>query len=488
MASHRLIPDAPYDSYADYQSHTGHDAVAKAHNLDADAVLAELQASGLRGRGGAGFPTGTKWASVKAHPAAKRYVVCNAAEGEPGTFKDRWLIRHNPYAVIEGMIIAARIVGAWSLYIAVKGSFAKEIDRLNAAIDEMGAPLSDYEIEVVEGPEEYLFGEEKALLEVIEGNPPMPREAHYPPYELGLFATPGQPNPAVVNNAETFAHVPSIVRAGAASFREVGTADTPGTVIYTVSGDVMKPGVYELAAGVTLRTLFHDVAGGPRPGRSIKLVLSGVSNGVITPDKLDTPADFGSLHMIGSGLGSAGFVVYDDATSVPRLTQAIARFLYVESCAQCAACKSGLRTASEAIDELFDPATATDDDYRRALYGARSAPQGNRCYLPVQGSIVIPSLMTVFRAEFDDQLEHPERATRSIRVPKLSDFDPAEPGFSDYAQQTRKTPDWTYPEPPTPEAIRIAPDLARRLASHADDRSVEELVNRALEAWLDERA
>jgi NADH:ubiquinone oxidoreductase subunit F (NADH-binding) len=481
---HWLIPDAPYESYAAYQSHTGHDAVAKAHNLDPDAVLDEIHASGLRGRGGAGFPTGTKWASVKNHPCDIRYIVCNAAEGEPGTFKDRWLLRHNPYAVIEGMLIAGRVVGSRRLYIAIKHSFHEEIARLNRAIEQMRDSIGDCSIEVVEGPEEYLFGEEKALLEVIEGNEPLPREAHYPPYERGLFASPGSPNPAVVNNAETFAHVPSIVRAGAASFRMQGTADTPGTVLYTISGDVARPGIYEREAGIPLRELIDDVAGGVPDGRKVKVVLSGVAAKPITPDKLDTRTDFGSMHLIGSGLGSAGFVVYDDRTWIPSLARAVARFLFVESCNQCSACKSGLRTASQAIDELFDPATATTDDYPRALYGARAAPQGNRCYLPVQGSVVIPSLMTGFASEFEHQLANPTEHGDPIPIPKLEDFVPGR-GFALDEHQAAKTPDWTYETAPIPESVRVPPDLAARLAERAGDRSVDELVRLALELWLD---
>src|SRR5690606_26709447 len=186
------------------------------------------------GRGGAGFPTGTKWAAVAHHECPTRQVVCSAAEGEPGTCKDRWLLRHDPYAVLEGMLIAAHVVSAEQLFVALKASFEPERERLERALSEMrdAGVLDGLKIEIVTGPEEYLFGEERALLEVIEGGDPLPREAHYPPYEKGLFATATSPNPAVVNNAETFARVPGIVRAGAASFRELGTHDTPGTLLF----------------------------------------------------------------------------------------------------------------------------------------------------------------------------------------------------------------------------------------------------------------
>jgi NADH:ubiquinone oxidoreductase subunit F (NADH-binding) len=493
MREHWLLPDSPFPSYAAYRAATGASAVDKALSMKPSAILEQLKRSGLRGRGGAGFPTGVKWASIEAHPCPTRYVVCNAAEGEPGTFKDRWLIRHNPYAVLEGLAIAAHVERARSIYIALKASFTVESARLRAAADEMGL-----EVEIVEGPEEYLFGEEKALLNVIEGIGPLPREAHYPPYERGLFATAVSPNPALVNNAETFAHVPSIVRLGGASFRALGTDDTPGTVIYTLSGDLARPGIYEAEPSLTVRELLERFGGGPRAGRTWKAALFGVSAGVLVSDRFDTVADFGSLQLAGSGLGSAGLIVFDDETSMPRLLQSIARFLYVESCNQCSSCKAGLRIASRALDELFDPAQATPDDPERALVGAQHAPQGNRCYLPVQGATLVPNIINKFRDEFDAQLAHPEQATREVLIPKMVDF--VDGAFRYDEHQRWKQPDWTYvePAPPKPEApkpakkprgavaVRLAPDLADALHAVADGAGLDldRQVERALREWL----
>src|SRR5688572_5011114 len=208
-----LLPETPHASYAAYLKAAG----SKLPTTAAEAALKEVERSGLRGRGGAGFPTGTKWRTIREHPCKTRSVVCNAAEGEPGTFKDRFLIRRNPYAVLEGLALAARVVDTSSIYVAIKRSFAREIDRLTEALAEMkkAGALDGLEVKIVEGPEEYLFGEEKALLNVIEGAGPLPREAHAPPYERGLFSKPGSPNPALVNNAETFAHVAGILRKGA---------------------------------------------------------------------------------------------------------------------------------------------------------------------------------------------------------------------------------------------------------------------------------
>jgi len=498
---HWLIPDRPYETYAAYQKATGDNALAKARKAQPDSVLGEIERSGLRGRGGGGFPTGTKWTTIRNHPCKKHAVVCNAAEGEPGTFKDRFLLRRNPYAVLEGMLIAAHVVETRELHIAIKESFKQEIERLRGAIDELGKEdlLEGFEIKVVPGPEEYLFGEEKALLNVLEGGGPLPREAHYPPYERGLGATAESPNPALVNNVETFAHVPSIVRHGAASFRKLGTSDTPGTLLFTLSGDIAHPGVYEAEAGLTLRELFYRIGGGPRGPRSFKAALCGVSAAAIGPEKFETRADFGSLRMINAGLGSAGFILIDDMTSIPRVAQAVARFLYVESCNQCTACKHGLRTASGALDELFDPKTATADDFERALFGARSAPQGNRCFLPVQAAQLIPALMTRFKPEFDAQAARPAAGGPRWRIPKILDFDETSRTFVTDVKQALKNPDWTYADQHSTKrhtvaaeasegeaGVRLAPDVWHALKELADVTGIEldRQVNEALRDWL----
>jgi NADH:ubiquinone oxidoreductase subunit F (NADH-binding)/quercetin dioxygenase-like cupin family protein len=443
-----LLPDLPYSTYESYLEKNGPSAVRKARSLNPQEIVDEIRASGLRGRGGAGFQAGVKWKTILDHSCPTRYVVCNAAEGEPGTFKDRYLLRKNPYSVLEGILIAAHVVGAKTVYIGIKASFDREIDRLNQAIHEMRTAglISDIDIVISPGPGEYLFGEEKALLNQIESGLPLPREAHYPPYEKGLFATPESPNPALVNNVETFAHVPSIVRGGADGFRSLGTADTSGTVLYTISGDVERPGVYELNAGVSLRKLIYEAAGGPVNG-DVKAVLSGFSAGMITGSELDTPADFGSLSALGSGLGSAGFIVLNSTRSMVRIAQTAARFLYVESCNQCPACKHGLGIASHTLDGMFDPEQSHVHSVELALFGARSAPQANRCYLPVQASILISSLVGKFKPEFDVQLTDPRRNAEPFPVPLITDFDEANHQFVYDERFAFKNPDWTYSVP-----------------------------------------
>ena len=446
--TYRLLPDSAYPSDPSYLEAKGSSAILAARTLDGQAIVQQIEQSGLRGRGGAGFPTGVKWKTLLNHPCPTRYVVCNAAEGEPGTFKDRYLLRQNPYAVVEGLLIAAHAIGAKTIYVGIKTTFEKEIRRIEQAIHEMqtaGMILRE-DIQVLRGPGEYLFGEEKALLNQIESGLPLPREAHYPPYEKGLFATPQSPNPALVNNVETFAHVSSIIREGAPGFRKLGTADTPGTVLYTISGDVKRPGVYELEAGVPLRKLIYDMAGGPVNGQ-VKAVLSGFSAGVITADSLDTPADFGSLSAIGSGLGSAGFIVLGGGQSIVRVAQAAARFLYVESCNQCPACKHGLRIASSTLDGMFDPQQSHVHSSELALFGARSAPQANRCYLPVEASVLLSSLVEKFRSEFDAQIRNVQQESPKFPVPLIADFDEESHQFVYDETFALKNPDWTYNVP-----------------------------------------
>lgn len=433
ISRHRLIPSVPYPSYSSFRAEMGACAVSNARRMTPDAVVSELERSGLRGRGGAGFPVGRKWRTIYSHPCRTRSVVCNAAEGEPGTFKDRLLIRHNPYSLIEGMLIAAHAIGTRELYIGINALYTQERNSLETALREVTAAglLGDCGFRIIPGPDEYLFGEEKALLEVIEGNDALPREAHYPPYEKGLFATVTSPNPALVNNAETFAHAAEIVRFGADEFRALGTSDTTGTVLFTVCGDVRRPGVYELEAGITLRELFHDIAGGPLEGRTFKTALAGVSTRVIPESRFDTVADFGSLQAIGAGLGSAGFMLFDNSRSMVRVAQSVARFLYVESCDQCTACKYGLGIASGALDKLVDGTTLQPqtDQVAQALHGALGAPSSNRCYLPVQGSLLIPSLIECFGDEFRAQAADPTRATDPVPLFKIVDFDAASRQF-----------------------------------------------------------
>ena len=386
-------------------------------------IINEITKANLRGRGGAGFPTGLKWQTLYNDKADRKFVVVNAAEGEPGTFKDRMVLRKNPYALIEGVLIAAHVLDTPDIYIGIKGSFILEIQRIFLALDEFKSKglLEGINIILVGGPEDYLFGEEKALLNVIEGVGPLPREAHYPPYVKGLFATPSSHNPALVNNVETFARVPEILLKGASSFRAIGTESTPGPVICTVSGDVRREGIFEVPAGTTMHDLLYNHALGPRANFPFKLILNGVSSAVIKAKDLKVKLDHDEMAKIGSGLGSCSFIAYDESRSAVRVAQEAARFLYVESCNQCPSCKSGLGVSSNHIDKLFEGA-GDKLILERVLYGAKTAPHENRCYLPVQGSIIIPSLVKAYPAEFDELLKGEKEVPAPVVLPKISDY------------------------------------------------------------------
>lgn len=510
MRPHFLIPERPFATYAEYREATGEGAVELARARDPQDLVAELQRSGLRGRGGAGFPAGLKWKTLAAHPCETRFVVCNAAEGEPGTFKDRWVLRRNPYPLIEGMLIAAHVLGARQLTIATKAEFGPELARIRQAVREVAdAGLTEgLEFVVVEGPDAYLFGEEKALLNVVDGGGPLPREAHYPPYEWGLQPTLASPNPALVNNVETFARVPGIVRHGAASFRELGSDDTPGPLLFTLCGDVARPGVYEHEAGVPLSTIFDQLGGGPREGRTFRAALSGVANAVLPASRFSTPAGFGALKMAGAGLGSAGFILIDDATSIPQVARAVSRFLAVETCNQCTSCMHGLRSASGALDEVASGEATSDDVLRRAVDSARAAPHGNRCYLPVQGSVLIPSLVDRFRDDFEAVLAGGDPG-QPWPLPKLMDYDEAVGAFELDPHQRFKQFDWSYDYSVDPDApkedqrrgegarpadrsqgalsVAFSDEVAALLAARAEAEGVEVdvLVRRAVGEWLE---
>jgi NADH-quinone oxidoreductase subunit F len=455
-----VLSGAPVASVADYRARGGGQGLRAARSLGPWRTAEEVTLSGLRGRGGGGFRTGRKWLSAleASRDDERRFVVCNAAEGEPGTFKDRAILRHNPYQVIEGLAIAALTVSASHAYVAVKSTFGPEIAILRSALAEMRAAglAGDVPITVVLGPDSYLFGEEKALLEVVEGEDPLPRRD--PPYLHGLFASGPQmgwsardgvdaggdtANPTIVNNVETLATVPHVLTGGAEWYRGLGTWDSPGTMVFTVVGDVARPGYAELELGTPLGEVIDLVGGGPLPGRAIKAVFSGVANGVITADNLDVPVTYEHLAAIGSGLGSAGFIVYDDTADMVAVARMFARFLHVESCGQCGACKFHSGGISDTLERL-ERGAADDHDIEELGSQLRMVTDQNRCYLPVELQTVVASILREYPDDFVAHLEGVRPPSRLYRLPKIVDM-----SDGTVAYDTRiafKQPDWTYLE------------------------------------------
>ena len=454
----RVLPPTPHRSLREYLAAGGGRGLTGARAIGAEATIADITAAGVRGRGGAGFPAGTKWRSVASAGGARHYAVANGAEGEPGTFKDRALLRANPYAVLEGLLISAEAVGAAEAYLAIKASFDQELAAVYRALTEIEAAgwLGELTVTVAMGPEEYLFGEEKALLEVIEGNEPLPR--WLPPYLHGLFATapqlgwesaeaePGEvggdeSNPTLVNNVETLAQVAWVMNHGVEAFRSVGTAESPGTVLCTVVGDVTRPDVVEVPMGTTLRAII-DHCGGPPEGRQVKAVFSGVANAVITGDQLDTPLTYEHMDAAGSGLGAGGYIVYDDSVCLVEVACTLSRFLWVESCGQCPPCKLGTGEIT-AILERIRTGKGTEHDLAEIETRLRFVADGNRCYLPVQERTMIASILRSFPEDVTAHLAGwcPSARTH-IPPPKIVDLVDGVVTWD--TRQEHKRPDWTY--------------------------------------------
>jgi len=457
MGAPVLLAGEPVANLDAYLGRGGGRALDASRTATAEDIIATLTRSGLRGRGGGGFPAGRKWAGVRDAGPGRRFAVCNAAEGEPGTFKDRALIRHNPYQTLEGLAIAVGVIGAEAAYVATKASYAREADRLRTAIEETSAAgwFGTKAVTLVLGPDEYLFGEEKALLEVIEGRDPLPRL--FPPFEHGLFATdiqtgwestdgpargPGQANPTLVANVETLANIPHILSRGADWFRSLGTERSPGTIVATVTGDVSSPLVVEVELGTRLADLL-DLAGGPLPCRSIQAVISGVANGVLTASMLDVALDYEDMVAAGSGLGSAGFVVYDDTVCPVELARVLSRFLYVESCGQCRSCKFGCGEITRALEAL-NVGTGTEHDVEVIGARLRSVTDQTRCYLANEEQLVVSSILERFSEEFALHLEGrcSHDPARTLVTPKITDIDGGVVAWDEH--QVAKQPDWTY--------------------------------------------
>lgn len=370
-------------------------ALALVEQKGADWVLEQIEASGLQGRGGAGFPAHFKWRAVRSQAPGERYVVVNADEGEPGTFKDREVMLRRPHRMIEGTAIAARTVGAKVVYLYVRGEFKDCIRALQGAIDQAG--LDDLEFRIVEGHGAYICGEETALLEAIEGRRGMPRLKPPYPTEVGLFG-----KPTLMNNVETLACVPEILLRGGDWFRQLGR-DEPGSKLYCVSGHVKHPGVYELPLGATVDELVE--AAGGYVGTPKAFSPGGASSGFLPMSMRDTPLDFGHLAKVGSMLGSAGVVVVNDSVAMPEAVMHQQVFFEDESCGQCAPCRIGCRVQRQALERFSSGGGAAALEHVEDV--AWEMNEGSICGLGMVASLPLTSAMQHFPEEFDANAQEP---------------------------------------------------------------------------------
>ncbi|MEW5825642.1 MAG: NADH-quinone oxidoreductase subunit NuoF [Candidatus Bipolaricaulota bacterium] len=394
-----------------------YEAIAKLLETQAQPadVVAEVKRSGLRGRGGAGFPTGLKWSFTG--PGDVKYIVCNADEGEPGTFKDRLILEGDPHRLLEGMMIAGYAVGASKGYVYVRGEYGLSIRRLQQAIDAArGAGLLGehvlespfaFDVEIKQGAGAYVCGEETSLIESIEGKRGYPRIKPPYPGAVGLWG-----RPTVVNNVETLANVPPIVLRGAAWFRGFGTEGSPGTKVYTILGHVRNPGLIEVEMGTPLRTILEEYGGGVRDGKRFKAALLGGAAGAIVGEAgLDVPMDFDGPKEFAAVLGSGAILVLDEDASIVELLHSILRFFRHESCGQCAPCRGGTAALVE-ISERIRSGSGTPSDLERlvsvaaAMQGASLCPLGQSPILPIR------TALGVFREEFSARIASPSAAVR----------------------------------------------------------------------------
>jgi len=393
-------------SLAEYQARGGYVGLKKALTTTPQGVLAEVKAAGLVGRGGAAFPTGVKWEGAANAPGRPKYIVCNADESEPGTFKDRILMEEDPHRTIEGMIIAAYAVGASQGYIYVRGEYPYAFKVMSDALAEarqagvVGANVFasgfNFDIEMRLGAGAYICGEETALLESIEGKRGLPRIKPPFPTTHGLFG-----KPTVINNVETFCNVPLIVERGAAEYRKIGTERSPGPKLFCVSGHVLRPGLYEVPFGVTLRHLLFDLAGGLKPGRKFQTVLMGGAAGAFAVEKdLDVILSFEDLRAADLPLGSGAVMVFDDSANLGDILKRLAHFFADESCGKCYPCQLGTRRQYEILDRSAAGRPMTGDRERLADIG-HTMIDASLCGLGQTAPTAILSSMKLWPELFD---------------------------------------------------------------------------------------
>lgn len=400
------------ESLDDYLMSDGYLGLGKAlTEMTPDQVIAEVEKSGLQGRGGAGFPTGRKWSFVRSARGNPKYVICNADESEPGTFKDRLVLEGDPFSIIEAMTIAGYAVGAEQGYIYIRGEYGLAYQRLENAIhqaesngllgNQVFGQEFNFHIHLHAGAGAYICGEETALIESIEGKRGQPRaRPPYPP-TFGLWG-----KPTVVNNVETLANIPHIVRHGGEWYHQYGSERSRGTKVYTILGNVNFTGVIEVPLGITLREVIEIYGKGMKKGARLKLIQSGGSSGSIVPASLqDTPMDFESWRKAGVSLGSGALLICDERTCVVDLAKVLLQFFRFESCAKCTPCRIGTQKLYQIMSDIsFGLGTIQSLDELQT-YGQYMELLSN-CGLGQTASVAVRDILKYFRPEVEEHITH----------------------------------------------------------------------------------
>ncbi len=399
------------DSIDDYIAEGGYAGLEKSFAMDPEAIITEVKEAGLRGRGGGGFLTARKWETVrKAQPGKRRYVICNADEGDPGAYMDRSLLEGNPHSVIEGMIIGAYAIGAKEGYIYVRNEYPLAVKNARIAIkqaQEMGllgknilGSGFDFDIIISRGGGAFVCGESTALMASLEGKIGEPRAKYIHTAEYGLWD-----KPSCLNNVETWANVPLILREGAASFAKIGTKGSKGTKIFSVVGKINNTGLVEVPMGLTLREIIFDIGGGIPNGKKFKAVQTGGPSGGCLPEKmLDLHVDFDELTKVGSMMGSGGLIVMDEDTCMVDVARYFTKFLTEESCGKCTPCREGVRHMLEILDRIC-AGDGKEGDVELLEEMSESILEGSLCALGGTAPNPVLSTIKYFRDEYDAHIK-----------------------------------------------------------------------------------
>jgi len=400
---------------AEYIKTGGYKALSKALELKPSDIIDEVKRSGLRGRGGAGFPTGMKWAFAAADSKKPKFILCNADEGEPGTFKDRPILEKNPHLLIEGMIISGYALQAEYGYIYLRGEYPEAKDILEDAIkqahdkgylgdDVLGKGIRFY-LHVHQGAGAYICGEETALIESLEGKRGQPRIKPPFPVNEGFLS-----KPTVVNNVETLANIPYIMEIGAEAYSKIGSPDCPGPKLYSVSGHVKMPGVYELPMGTTLREIIYTHCGGIRDGKKLKAVIpGGISTPIFPPEKIDCPMDFVSMPKHGSMLGSGAVIVFDETVDLVKVCLRAMKFFEHESCGKCTPCREGVGWLRAIIERIYN-GSGTEKDIDLLVEVSKNITGKTFCPLGDGAAGVVQGFIKDFRHEFEQHISKQVKA------------------------------------------------------------------------------